>query len=163
MRSRVIRASVAVLFLTLPACGPARPAIAPVSGRITVSGQPVTTGVVWFYPQAGRAATGLIDADGRYTLGTFTRGDGALLGDHRVVIESREFMQPQATRLPKASTIPADLPDAIKSEWAAVAASGSDAAIKWLVPQRYAATATSPLRASVKPGRNDIDFDLSTP
>lgn len=35
------------------------------------------------------------------------------------------------------------------------------AEIKWLVPERYAWVATSPLRATVNPGPNTIDFDLA--
>jgi hypothetical protein len=163
LRNEACLPMVAALLLTLSACGPARPAVAPVSGRITVSGKPVTTGVVWFYPDAGRAATGLIDADGRYTLGTFARADGALAGDHRVVIEAREILQPQVRRTPIKSDIPTDLPESIKQEWAAASASAGDAKIKWLVPERYAGVATSPLRATVNPGPNTIDFDLPSP
>lgn len=163
MRCKVASASIAALILTVSACGPSRPAVAPVTGRITVGGEPMTTGVIWFYPTTGRPATGLIDADGRYALGTFTKGDGALLGDHRVVIEARDLSQPEGQRSAPPSEPPADLPEAIKQEWASATASAGAAKIKWLVPERYAGLATSPLRATVNPGPNTIDFDLATP
>lgn len=133
------------------------------SGTIAVSGKPVTSGVIWFYPEKGRAATGQIGPDGRYTLGTFTTQDGALLGDHRVVIEARDVSQPEVRRSTLPNEPPADLPEAIKQEWASAAASANAAKIKWLVPERYAGLATSPLRATVNPGPNAIDFDLPAP
>jgi hypothetical protein len=35
--------------------------------------------------------------------------------------------------------------------------------ITWIVPEKYAAQATTPLRAEVQPGRNTIDFDIPSP
>lgn len=159
----------AVMLVALPACGRSRPAVAPVGGRITLAGRPVTTGVVCFYPDAGRPATGVIGSDGRYTLGTFTQTDGALLGSHRVVIEAREAAaarpRPAATASPPPakSPPPADMPEEMKKEWVAGTLGPSDGKIKWLVPEMYAGAATSPLRATVERGQNTIDFDLPSP
>lgn len=161
MRSRTaIAPLVAVLLLTLPACGPSRPAVAPVSGRISCDGKQVTTGVVWFYPAVGRPATGQIEADGRYTLGTFTRDDGALLGSHRVVIESRTITEAKRRPPPKVTPLPDGMQEAMRQEWEAGGLAAGAEGITWLVPEKYAAQATTPLRAEVQPGQNVIDFDI---
>ena len=151
---------VAALLLPLPACRPSRPAVAPVSGRITRDGKPVTSGVVSFYPVAGRPAAGQIDADGRYTLGTFTRNDGALLGSHRVVIEARSVTEGKRRPTTKVAQLSDDMPEAIRMEMEAGNATAGFEQITWLVPETYAAQATTPLRADVQPGRNVIDFDV---
>jgi hypothetical protein len=154
---------VAALLLALPACGRSKPAVAPVSGRITLDGKPVTTGVVIFYPQTGRPATSQIGSDGRYTLGTFTPTDGALPGLHRVVIESRAA--PASTPRPArpVGPPPPGTPDDIAQEWAAGTLSAIATETEWLVPEQYAAQSTTPLRATVSRGSNVIDFDLVTP
>ena len=68
--------------------------MAPVTGKITVAGQPVTRGSVIFMPDeakgtTGKAAVGDIFPDGTYTLRTFKTNDGAIVGHHRVVISGR--------------------------------------------------------------------------
>jgi hypothetical protein len=158
MRCSAAWLAVAALLLALPACGRSRPPVAPVSGRITLDGRPVTTGVVFFYPAAGRMATGQIDADGRYRLGTFTPTDGALLGSHQVVIESRTVEQTFAQPPPAAAELPAEAPEAVRREMEAGMLLREK--VTWIVPEHYAAESTTPLRADVKPGRNSIDFDL---
>jgi hypothetical protein len=64
--------------------------MAPVSGQVTIDGKPLTTGVVRFAPEGGRASQGAIDKQGRFTLGSYEAADGALLGSHRVMIVARE-------------------------------------------------------------------------
>jgi hypothetical protein len=152
---------VVVLLLTLAGCGPSRPAVAPVGGRITLGGQPVTTGAITFYPVNGRPAAGLIGPDGRYTLGTFAQGDGAIPGGHVVVIESRTVSLPKnRPAAAPVAALPANLPDDIRRELEAGPPLFAPGEVTWLVPEKYAAQATTPLRAEVQPGRNTIDFDI---
>jgi hypothetical protein len=148
------------LLLAFPACGRSRPAVAPVSGRITLDGKPVTTGVVCFHPATGRPATGRIDTDGRYRVGTFTPTDGALPGSHRVVIESRTVSTGPPRPARQTAPPPAGTPQDIAQEWEAGTLSTVATGIEWLVPEKYAAESTTPLRADVAPGSNVIDFDL---
>ena len=65
-----------------------RPATYAVSGIVQASGSPVEGATVCFQgkEQGARSATGLTDAQGRYRLTTFTRGDGAPPGDYRVIV-----------------------------------------------------------------------------
>lgn len=68
-------------------CGDSRPAVAPVSGVLRFAGRPLADAAVMFAPVAGgRPAEGVTDADGRFELTTFNRGDGALLGAHRAAV-----------------------------------------------------------------------------
>src|SRR5579884_1223222 len=99
MKRTVARGS---LVLTLSAaflvgCGDAsRPKLGRVSGKVTYNGQPVPKGVVSFVPRSGpgaatgQGATGEIGSDGSYTLTTFDKGDGAVLGEHTVLVVARE-------------------------------------------------------------------------
>ncbi len=123
-------------------CGPDLPETASVSGRITYQGKPVGEGVIVFHPEKGRAATAVIAEDGSYSLTCFNREDGALLGRHRVTIESRRITDPV--------TSPNFNPNTMSGELI----------VEWLVPERYSRPKTTPLTAEVKPGRNTIDFDL---
>lgn len=69
--------------------------VAPVTGTVTCGGQPVTEGYVVFKPDvppgadpktSGKTATAYIEPDGTYTLTTYDKGDGAMVGDHTVTI-----------------------------------------------------------------------------
>ena len=164
MRSRALSLFVAVAALVgVAGCGPSRPAVAPVSGAISYGGTPVTTGVIYFYPEKGRPATSLISRDGTYTLGTFTQADGALMGSHRVVIESRITSPAAPRRTLSTPALPPDAPEALRREMADGLLTQAGDELNWLVPEMYAGVATTPLRANVAPGRNTIDFALPAP
>jgi hypothetical protein len=143
--------AVLFLFVQLPVlsgCGSNRPTIARVHGRIIYQGKPVTVGQIMFYPETGRPAIGTIGPDGAYKLTTFpnTPGDGALLGKHRVTVESTRL-----TGGVKANSLEEELR----------APPSSIPRIEWLVPEKFSQLGTTTLTAEVKPGENTIDFDLS--
>jgi hypothetical protein len=108
---------------------------APVSGKITYKGQPVPTGTIMFVPGEGPAATGEIAKDGSYTLSTYSNGDGAVLGAHKVSITA---LQNVGAGLPeqKSGTPPS------------------------LIPKKYISDMTSGLTAEVKQTDNVVNFDL---
>lgn len=141
----IAAALVAAGALTFAGCGPKRPETAQVSGRVTYQGKPVVEGRIMFQPEQGRPATASIAADGTYRLTTFEAGDGAVLGRHRVTIESRRITVPNA---------PKSFADETK-------APVGPPKVEWLVPEKYSNRETSPLTADVKPGRNAIDFDIN--
>lgn len=65
----------------------------PVTGSITLSGAPVAGATVTFLaPKDGRSASAITDAQGRYALTTFRRGDGALPGDYNVIVMKFEII-----------------------------------------------------------------------
>jgi hypothetical protein len=139
--------SLALLVLGCSASA-GRPPLGKVSGKVTYNGKPVTGGSVMFTPAAGsgsdtaRIATGQIEADGSYTLTTFDTGDGAVLGQHIVTVESRG--DPEAMKklnLQPGGIIAYKLPKAA-------------------IPEKYLKTDRSPLKQTVEAGNNKIDLDL---
>lgn len=71
--------------------------LAPVSGVVTLDGKPLVRGVVNFQPMGGEnenpgpGSTGITDEKGRFVLklNTPEGSEGALVGEHRVSISSR--------------------------------------------------------------------------
>src|SRR4051794_35085019 len=146
----------AVLIVTaalLAGCGgdPSKPKLGRVSGTVTYKGKPVTKGIVTFIPisgpgsKTGQSAMGEIGKDGSYVLTTFENGDGAVLGEHIVLVQSREDD-------PALEGHDMPIPDAqgrvkIKPS-------------KNLVPAKYATAEESPLRQTVVAGRNAFPIEL---
>lgn len=111
-----------------------RPGTVPVSGVLTLDGQPVEGATVMFVPAkgglyAGGAAAGKTDGKGKYTLTTFKPGDGAVPGTYTVVITLN--------------------------------VTDERGEVKSLLPKRYADPRTSGLTVEVaKQGPNEFYFDL---
>src|SRR5688572_16770792 len=84
---------IAVGVVIIAGCGRGAE-MAPVSGRVTMGGEPVRGVFVVFHPQPRegsieaptRAAMAQVDDDGRYSLSTNVEGDGAAVGKHKVSI-----------------------------------------------------------------------------
>ncbi len=86
------------LAISLLGCGGVDNPVAPVNGVVTLNGKPVADMVVTFTPipgktatvgednQPGKSATGNTDAEGKFTLSTYDRNDGALVGEHKVTV-----------------------------------------------------------------------------
>lgn len=109
-----------------------------VSGIVKYQGKPLERGSVSFIPDGpGKAAAGEIQPDGTYTLTTYSEGDGATIGSHKVMIISEK----------DTSNIPAESAEA-----------NVDLS---LIPEKYGMSPkTSGLSAEVKEGDNEINFDL---
>lgn len=155
--------------ITSPGCGAKFPLV-PVTGTVMLDGQPLAGAFVIFAPVEPspgslRVATGMTDANGRFTLRTNYEprwtGMGAVPGTHRVTISKVVAAQ--------------DLPRAIYAEKLAQhtkrmrdmgmrPGSPGDDVDRFgveLVPAKYLAMATTPLSAEVTPdGTNDVTFDL---
>ncbi len=123
---------------------------APVTGKVTLKGTPVTKGRIAFYPSQGRPAMGAIQSDGTYSLTTFDQGDGALLGKHRVTITASETVG----GVSMGTSVEEELKLAME------ATSYEQAKTIWLVPQKYSNRKTSKLQAEVVSGSNTHDFNL---
>lgn len=112
-----------------------------VTGRVTLDGQPLADARIVFTPQKGRAASGATDAQGRYSLSTFAKDDGALPGVYRVTITAQDSQDPAEPKRPEPNR----------------AAPGRPA-----IPARYSDPRTTGLTTEVRAGANVFDFDLST-
>ena len=132
-------------------CGkPEPPARVPVSGVVTIAGQPVPSAVVAFYPLfegfGGEViAEGITDSSGRYTLAC-PLGAGACLGKHKVTV--------------------ADAPTPDEAREQSVAGQRQmQAFLKTLTNRPIGATfgtlATSPLEVEVKADGGTYDLQLT--
>jgi hypothetical protein len=113
---------------------------ATVRGVVTLDGKSLTRGTVAYHATNGPAAYARINEDGSYLVKT-GRESGLPSGDYEVTVVANEP--------------PAQMTDA---------KGGPPAPGKPITPAWYRSKDTSPLKESIKPGRNDINLDLtSTP
>ena len=123
------------LALLLAGCG--GPEVGQVHGTVTFRGQPVKEGIVTFSNAAtGYAAEATLGSDGSYKMET-TEG-GMVVGDYQVAITPPIVIDNSDPRTP---------PSEVEKKVADI-------------PQPYRLLETSPLKATVKPGENKLDFDM---
>ena len=84
-----------VLLLAFVGCGEPPYDLAPVSGVVTLDGEPLAEAVVAFAPIGGRdtaivgpGSTARTDDAGRYSLRTFKEEKGAVVGTHKVRVST---------------------------------------------------------------------------
>ncbi|HUR53585.1 MAG TPA: carboxypeptidase-like regulatory domain-containing protein [Gemmataceae bacterium] len=106
---------VAGLLVTCTACGPSGPKLHPVRGTVTFNGTPPAGASVVLDPVGGGAAkpSGVVGADGSFTLSTYPHGEGAPAGDYKVLFRwlpenARDLDNPK-------NKLPARYADAIKT------------------------------------------------
>ncbi len=95
MRAGVAASTCLVLFALVGfgGCGGSSASLsvstAPVKGKATYKGIPLTRGSISFEPESGgREANGTIEPDGTFVLTTYKAGDGAVIGVNRVGFSS---------------------------------------------------------------------------
>ncbi|WLD11774.1 carboxypeptidase-like regulatory domain-containing protein [Planctellipticum variicoloris] len=70
-----------------------RPVPTKVSGIVTLDGVPVEGATVTLHPTAkGYGAFGISDSSGKFALGTFGKGDGAVPGDYKISVKKLEVV-----------------------------------------------------------------------
>ena len=133
---RLTGAAAVTGLLTVVGCGSGGSATTPVTGRVVVDGRPAANAIVTLHPADGRPAAekpvGTAGPDGEFDLTTGTTGDGAPPGEYRVTVS---WLQPVANRRKGGD--------------------GDDAPPRSLLPATYANPATTPLRATVRPGDSE--------
>lgn len=129
---------------TVPASGTVTQADAPVDGATVIFAPVNASG-----PNANRAASGITDASGHFTLQTLKPGDGAMPGDYKVSITKKEtvgkeYTTEEANAYYNEHKQPPPAPE-----------------VKHLLPEKYARPSSSGLTASVKAGdKNEFTFNL---
>lgn len=142
--------AVAALAVALGGCGkkdPNLPDLVPVSGTVTVDGQPLAEGVVYFSPVGetrGVPAFGRTDAQGRYTLGSDKLGKGTPVGEYRVTI---------------GKAVSADGSTPGGKDFDPMTDAGT---VRQLLPPKFSDPSATTLTATVEEGGKEIDFDLKT-
>ena len=103
-----------VVFCVIALAGgcSSHPETGQVTGKVTIDGQPMTYGRVQFAPiatqdqlEVGKPAFGYIQSDGGYRLSTYGNDDGALVGQHRVIILNKSETE-QAKAASKSGKLP---------------------------------------------------------
>tara|TARA_R110002095_G_scaffold175471_3_gene152950 strand:+ start:30014 stop:30397 length:384 start_codon:yes stop_codon:yes gene_type:complete len=125
------------MMVLLAGCGSGvdRPSTAKAEGTVRFENQPLAGASVSFIPKSGRPASGFTDASGHFVLRTFEAADGAIPGEHTVMI----------------SKVAADT----KKQGDMYATQKS------AIPEKYADLKKSGLNATVNAdGENKFDFDL---
>jgi hypothetical protein len=135
----------------LGGCGPKLPPGARPTKKVTVTvtykGAPVEGANVTFVNQDGdpAPANGRTGPDGKAKLKTYQEEDGAVLGQHKVLIEKSESVG--------GSNVDQDSPEYNPN--------APPATIKYLLPKKYSDYANSGLTAEVtEAGPNEFTFDL---
>jgi hypothetical protein len=129
----------------LSGCGAKSYPVAPVRGKLTHQGQPVSGGSLVFGPvgsgkgEVGKAGVAQVGPDGSFEVTTYREGDGAVIGKHTVAY-SPPAMVVQET--PAESHVEED-PEAPAQPYAG------------LVPQ--------PSEVEIKRGQNEINLELGPP
>ncbi|MBA2113214.1 hypothetical protein [Bremerella alba] len=119
-----------------------------VHGTVTYDGKPLKRGAIIVEVEGNRPSHGQIEDGQILNLSTFTANDGVPVGEAKVAVNS--FAEPDlANHL--AANLPSDRPPE----------TGNIVSGKNQIPLRYANPATSGLTATIKPGENDLSFDLS--
>jgi hypothetical protein len=125
---------------------PSLPALVPVTGTVTIDGQPATNTTVQFIPTGSAAATssgGATDSSGKYQLRTAHNGEGAPVGEYRVVISKLKRKD--------GSDFPLDSPEG-----------PMDAGADESLPPQYSDPQKTKLTAKVPSGGGTIDFPLKS-
>jgi hypothetical protein len=124
-------------------CGAGGPATAPVSGTVIYNGKPVPNAHVSFVPSdpSRRAAEGLTDTSGRFTLGTFSASDGAIVGKYKIGVIANG--PPRPAKPGEGSGMPGETVPGEPS-----------------IPKKYFSPETSGLEHEVKSGRNSVELTL---
>lgn len=99
-RLRSLCCGLALLLLGgVTGCGDDRPAMVPVSGIVTIDGEPMTYGFIRMVrEEGGRAATGTIGPDGKFEMLTYEKGDGVVPGTYGIEIAVSEPLSDTKTK-----------------------------------------------------------------
>lgn len=141
--------SVAVGVIAVGCSKNERPPLAKAEGIVLYQGKPLPAGRISFIPDRsrgtmGRGASGVIGPDGRFTLQSYTTGDGAMVGFHCVAIDSWEEVKPSTPTITADDDRPAPPPP-----------------MRSRIPTHYNDHASSGITAEVKPQQvNEFEFVL---
>jgi len=123
-----------------------------VTGQITENGKPVADVDVAFRPDntvsGQKPANGKTDSQGRYTLTTFSFGDGAMAGSYRVTLSKFDIAAGDSADIDSDDYVPPDASRSVKPP-------------KNQLPKNLSDPETSGLTATIDPAAEENVFDFS--
>ena len=148
----------------LAGCGKAQrwPALTePTTAIVRLDGKPLEGALVMLGPVGkGYSSQGTTAADGKATLTTFCRGDGAVAGDYKVLVSLQETRDNPALKLPDPA-IDREAYNLARDQ--AAQAGKSFYLVRELLPQRYVSFDTSGFDAEIRRGvANEVVLELSS-
>ena len=131
-------------LLSISGCG-GNSDLGSVTGTVTVDGEPINYAFVTFMPTTGRASIGNTDSNGVYKLIYVIGQEGALIGNHKVIITTAVKKEPAYNEGGNDNKDPVR----IKGR-------------KELLPKENCDRNHTELTATVESGNNEINFDLTS-
>ena len=133
----------------------------PTNAVVRLDGKPVEGALVMLGPVGkGYSSQGTTAADGKATLTTFRRGDGAVAGDYKVLVSLQETRDNPALKLPDPA-IDREAYHLARDQ--AAQAGKSFYLVRELLPQRYVSFDTSGFDAEIRRGvANEVVLELSS-
>ena len=155
---------VSICCVVLAGCGRAQrwPALTePTTAVVRLDGRPVEGALVMLGPVGkGYSSQGTTAADGKATLTTFSRGDGAVAGEYKVLVSLQETRDNPALKLPDPA-IDREAYNLARDQ--AAQAGKSFYLVRELLPQRYVSFDTSGFDAEIRRGvANEVVLELSS-
>jgi hypothetical protein len=134
--ARLAAVVIAAALITFAAGCSSEPARGEVRGKVTFKGNPVKEGTVTFLnPNEGGAHEAQIEKDGSYVV-----NGGAVVGEY--IVEIKPLVVIVDTDPGKSPPAPVEKP-------------APD------IPRKYRMQGTTPLKATVKPGKNELNFEMT--
>jgi hypothetical protein len=160
-RGRTVRLmGLTLLLFALAGCG-GRYTPVPVSGVVTLDGEPIAGATVFFYvtgdSKDGRLATGTTDKEGKFRLSTLGKNDGALPRPYKVVIHKYVPTKPNL-KIPEFPKTPEGRAQREDFMYENFQAQGIQP-FKNSLPTQYADSKSTPLECNVT-GSTTVKFDL---
>lgn len=159
--------------------GESNPPTQPVTGVVKLDGKAIEGAQITFTPDPSnpenRAAAGVTDAEGRYSLTSFVSGDGAMAGKYNIIVT--KYDTPDGGANPYGDGGGVSIDENLSEEEQQEAfdkayAAGADDMAKSMkagarqtpkneLPEKYAAITTSGLTYTVTEGDNEYNIDLT--
>ncbi|MFN3191729.1 MAG: hypothetical protein ACE361_14555 [Aureliella sp.] len=161
------------LALVVGCGGDSNPPTEPVTGTVTLDGQPFEGAVITFKPDdsSNRSAVATSQADGTYALTTFASGDGAQIGTYKIMVFKYDlpdggqnpYEQGQDAGEIKEMTQEEELA-AMESGYSEADAGpqGKEKKAKNFLPEKYADVTTSGLTYEVVAGGGEMNIELTS-
>ncbi|HUP80470.1 MAG TPA: carboxypeptidase-like regulatory domain-containing protein [Pirellula sp.] len=100
---RLFIVALACTTFSMLGCGNGLPPTYPVTGTVTLDGKPVEgANVVFKSAIDSNSASAMTDANGKYSLTTLSKGDGARVGSYSIIVT--KFNNPDAKNPPPVAT-----------------------------------------------------------